>query len=135
MARMVKATCRKCKETFTLNISENTLDEAISLLKQAKGFECTAGHHVELGSPMDYWTIHPETVYEAEPMTHEEWLARLKTTVAKGAVWDTQELARDFEITGFTAGLCIGRDRKTREEVCFDYGASPSGKRYYWRIS
>jgi hypothetical protein len=65
MPRTVKATCRKCGETFTLNIGENTLDEAIQLLKQKQGFECTAGHHVELGSPLDYWTIHPETLHES----------------------------------------------------------------------
>jgi len=135
MARMVKATCRKCKETFTLNIGENTLDEAIEMLKQQQGFECTAGHHVELGSPMDYWTIHPETMYEAEPPTDEDWLAKLKATLANGTVWDTQELARDFEITSFSSGLCFGKDRKTTEQACFTYGASPSGKRYYWRIS
>ena len=134
MAQMVKTTCRKCNETFTLNIGENTLDEAIEMLKQTKGFECTAGHHIELGSPMDYWTIHPETIYEAQPMTDQDWLERLKATVESGKVWDTQELARDYEISGFSAGLCIAKDRTTREEVCFDHGASPSGKRYYWRI-
>ena len=64
MARMVKATCNKCKKTFTLNIGENTVEEAIEVLKSTKGFECTAGHHVELGSPADYWTIHPETLHE-----------------------------------------------------------------------
>ena len=135
MARMVKATCRECGETFTLNIGDNTLDDAIEMLKQTKGFECTAGHHVELGSPTDYWIIHSETIHEADPMTDEDWLAKLKATVVNGTVWDTQELARDFDITGFSAGFCFGRDKKTLEKVCFDYGASPSGKRYYWRIS
>jgi len=106
-------------------MGENTLDHAIEMLKQTNGFECTAGHHVELGSPVDYWTIHPETISEAEPMTDEVWLERLKANVANGTVWTTQELARDFEIEGFTAGICVGRDRKTREEVCFDFGASP----------
>jgi hypothetical protein len=67
MARTVKATCRKCGETFTLNIGENTLDEAIEMLKQSQGFECTAGKHIEQGSPMDYWTIHPETLHESDP--------------------------------------------------------------------
>ena len=67
MTRTVNATCRKCGGTITLNIGENTLDEAIEMLKQRKGFECTAGHHVELGSPMDYWTIHPETITNFNP--------------------------------------------------------------------
>ncbi len=83
---------------------------------------------------MDYWTIHPETLHEAEPVSDEVWLGRLKENVPNGGVWNTEELARDFEIEGFTAGLCVARDRDTREEVCFDFGASPSGKRYYWRF-
>ncbi len=53
MAQMVKVTCQKCNQTFTLNIGENTLDEVIETLKQAKGFQCTAGNHLELGSQ---WT-------------------------------------------------------------------------------
>ena len=135
MPRMVEATCNKCKETFTLNIGENTLDEAIEMLKSTKGFQCTAGKHVELGSPGDYWTIHPETLHDDQPITDEDWIEKLKASTANRTVWDTQELARDLEIAAFSAGFCFGKNRKTLEKACFDYAASPSGKRYYWRIS
>ena len=66
MPRTVKATCRKCGETFTLNIGENTLEEAIEVLKSRKGFECPSGKHSEKGSPADYWTLHPETLQDSD---------------------------------------------------------------------
>jgi hypothetical protein len=65
MPRTVKATCTKCKGTFTLNIGGNILEKAIKILKQKQGFECTAGKHVEPGSPMFYRTIHPETPHQS----------------------------------------------------------------------
>lgn len=75
--RTVKASCRKCGETFDLNIGENSREEVENLLRQQRTVNCP-GQHVELSGPLDYWELHWDQVGEREePPSDEEYGQKL----------------------------------------------------------
>ena len=48
-----------------------------------------------------------------------------------GKVWTTDELQKDFEVLGFSACLCVAKDKTTGEKCVLDFGGSP---RFYWKV-
>jgi hypothetical protein len=127
---LVSVSCQKCGETFSLDVGEATQVEVEKTMRERKGFECP-GHHVELASPLDYWTIDWSTLREGGAPSEEEWLADLKSRYAE--VYDTQELYdTPYEITSFCYGIPCAKHKETGESVSMDFTSSPKGKRYYY---
>lgn len=127
--RIVSCTCKKCGETFKLNINNATREEIESGFMKQDGFQCP-GHHVELGPREDCWTIDWDSLRKDHVPSEEEWLEKLKNQ--NQGVWDTKSVQEFFKIQGFFGGACIAINKETGQEVCLDYVHSPDGVRYYY---
>lgn len=131
ITRMVKCTCKKCGETFKIDIDQMSREEVETwLAKDTGGFQCP-GHHVELGKRSNYWTIDWNSLYEDAKPDDEKWLKKLIQN--RGNIWSTNDLSLMFEVIGFATGYCIAKNKTTGKEICLDYTCAPvSGKRYYY---
>ena len=63
---------------------------------------------------------------EYEQYVQEE---RKRLEDAHGVVYNTTEVQESFEIEGFMAPLCYGKDKETGERVYLMFQHSP---RFYW---
>ena len=129
MAKMAKATCSQCGEQFSINMGELTKNEAVANLKKWDSFECP-GHHVEFGSPLNYWNIDWDSVEEEEPITEEQWLTNLKSKYKH--VYSAQEFNNRFTDVQFMYGVVSAKNKLTDEKMVLDFTNSPEGKRYYY---
>lgn len=130
--RLVKCTCKKCGETFKIDIGNLTREGVEAwLAKDTGGFQCP-GMHVELGRRSDYWMLDWDSLSEDSKLSDEDWLRQLMSD--KGVVWTTDELTAYFDVKSFAMGYCIAKDKTTGDDVCLSYAHAPqSGKRYYYR--
>ena len=123
---LVKSTCKKCGETFKLDIGDKSLPEIKKILAKRDSFECP-GHHVEMTSPLNFWTF--GEIIEGNAPTEAQWLAKMRDGGRK--LYSNDEVRELFECTGFSAGMFIGFNKKTKEKVVLDFSTSPEGHRYY----
>jgi len=124
---LIDATCKVCGSSFKLDAGEKSLDEVIKVLRARESFECP-GHHFEIGSPMDFWTL--GKIHEGHAPTEEDWHADM--IKRHGTLYNTDELSEMFEVTGFLSGMCMAKVRETGKEVVLNYSSSPKGVRYYY---
>ena len=126
---LCKTTCKKCGESFKLDIGTMTKEQTIEKLSKQNRFECP-GHHVELNSPMDYWVL--GEIIEGSIQSESDWLESMKKN---GRILYSNDDVRElFNCTGFSMGIFCGTDKKTKERVLLDFSTSPEGNRYYYRI-
>jgi len=126
---LCKTTCKKCGESFKLDIGKKSIEEVKKQLSKQNGFECP-GHHVELNSPMDYWVL--GEIIEGSIQSESDWLESMKKN---GRILYSNDDVRElFNCTGFSMGIFCGTDKKTKERVLLDFSTSPEGNRYYYRI-
>lgn len=60
-----------------------------------------------------------------QQVNHEEKRARKELEVRYGRVWDTQELGREFEVTGFAAPFVVAVRRADRARGSLEFTHSP----------
>ena len=126
---LCKTTCKKCGESFKLDIGKKSIEEVKKQLSKQNGFECP-GHHVELNSPMDYWVL--GEIIEGSIQSESDWLESMKKN---GRILYSNDDVRElFNCTGFSCGVFCGTDKKTKESIMLDFSSSPEGNRYYYRI-
>ena len=126
---LCKTTCKKCGESFKLDIGTMTKEQTIEKLSKQNRFECP-GHHVELNSPMDYWVL--GEIIEGSIQSESDWLESMKKN---GRILYSNDDVRElFNCTGFSCGVFCGTDKKTKESIMLDFSSSPGGNRYYYRI-
>ena len=130
MARLLKAYCKKCDNHFSIDMGDHTYDEVIAIYKRQTSFHCNAGNHVELSSPLNYWTIEKEVVEKVIP-TDEEKLAELKKNYSE--IYQNHELSTVYAVAGFSAGCCICKHKTTGEKAYFDF-TTIGNERYYYKI-
>jgi hypothetical protein len=128
-SRVVSAKCKQCGAKITYDIGNHTKEEIIEILKEQDTFNCP-GHHVELGSPLRYVEIDWNSVKEQHVPTDKEWLSDMKKKGYK--LISTDELRGDYNVTGFSMGICVAVRKSDGEKVYLDFTQSPSGKRYYY---
>lgn len=129
---LAKFKCKKCEGEGYIDIGDLSKIEALSLLvKQfGKGFECTVGHHYEIGSMMDYYEIDWDNLSEGNTMTEEQFLAQLKNDFVE--VYTTAALQERYNVEGFMGGQCLVSEKENEEnQKIMLYFTSPEGKRYY----
>jgi len=125
---LLVGTCKKCGCTIRLDIGELTREEVIEKLSGQRTFSCP-GHHVELSSPHPhYWNLDEWELVEGNAPSDEEFVADLRKQYPE--VIDTEEMTRRGIITGFAFGLPLTNDGNV-----WDFCESPSGKRWYYRVS
>jgi hypothetical protein len=127
-SRVVSATCKKCGQTFKLDIGTKSKQEIVEILSKRDSFECP-GHHFELSSPLNYWVIDWDSVKSQNVPTDAEWKADMRK---KYKLISSDELQRDYTVTGFSSGVCVAIRKKDGEKVYLEFTNSPSGKRYYY---
>jgi len=126
---LCKTTCKKCGESFKLDIGTMTKEQTIEKLSKQNGFECP-GYHAELDSPMNYWVL--GEIIEGSIQSESDWLESMKKN---GRILYSNDDVRElFNCTGFSCGVFCGTDKKTKENVMLDFSSSPEGNRYYYRI-
>jgi hypothetical protein len=130
MTRLLKAYCKKYDNHFKIDIGEKSYDEVIAIYKRQTSFHCNAGNHVELSSPLNYWTIEKEVVEKVIP-TNEEKLMELKKNYSE--VYQNKDLSEFYEVSGFSAGCCICRNKATKKKAYFDF-THIGNERYYYKI-
>lgn len=130
MTRLLKAYCKKCDNHFSIDIGDKSYDEAIAIYKRQNSFHCNAGNHVELSSPLNYWTIEKDVIEKVIP-TNEELIEKLKKDYSE--VYQNKDLSEFYEVTGFSAGCCICKNKRTGEKAYFDF-TTIGNERYYYGI-
>jgi hypothetical protein len=128
---LVQVHCKKCGEDFKLDIGDKPLSEVIESFRKETGFHCDPGNHVELSSRLNYWVF--GELSEGSAPDPADQLKKLMET--RKEVFSNEEFQKQilYEVTGFSMGCCICRDKKTRETVYFDF-THIGNVRYYYRI-
>jgi len=126
---LLKVECKKCGESFKLDIGTHTKEETIEMLKNRDTFECP-GHHVELSSPVNYWIF--GDVVPGNAPSEKEFLKKLKAEYPE--VYKNKDLEKKYTVSGFSMGCCICRDKTTGKKAYFDFENSPAGTRFYYKI-
>ena len=125
---LLVGTCKKCGCTIRLDIGNLTREQATERLSGQSTFSCP-GHHVELSSPHPhYWNLDEWELVEGKAPSEEEFVDELRRRYPE--VVDTEEMTRRGIITGFACGLPVTDDRNA-----WDFCESPSGIRWYYRLS
>jgi hypothetical protein len=125
---LLVGSCKKCGCTIRLDISSLTREQAIERLSGQNTFSCP-GHHVELSAPHPYyWNLDEWELVEGKTPSDEEFVADLRKRYFE--VLDAEEMARRGIITGFAFGLPL-----TNDGNAWDFCESPSGKRWYYKVS
>jgi hypothetical protein len=130
MTAVIEVYCKKCNENFSLITNGKTKEEITEILKKQTSFECTAGNHVELSSPLNYWVLGEIT--EKEVPTDKEKLQELKNSYSE--VYTTSELQEKYKVTGFSYGTCICENKTNGKKSYFDF-TRIGNERYYFKIS
>jgi len=125
---LLVGSCKKCGCTIRLDIGSLTREEAIERLSAQDTFSCP-GHHVELSSPHPYyWNLDEWELAEGTAPSDEEFVVNLRRRYPE--VIDAEEMTRRGIITGFAFGLPLTNDGNV-----WDFCESPSGKRWYYKVS
>jgi len=125
---LLVGSCKKCGCTIRLDIGMLTREEAIARLSEQDTFSCP-GHHVELSSPHPhYWDLDEWEFVEGSAPSDEQFVAELRKKYLE--VIDAEEMSQRGIITGFAFGLPLTNDGNV-----WDFCESPSGKRWYYRVS
>jgi len=125
--KMWSAKCKKCGETARF---QGTREELEAYLDQ-ESFHCNPGHHMELCGPRVYLEVDYDNPGEPEELpTDEQVLADLKTRYRWAG--DTKALGEEFEVVGFSFGLCVAVRKATGDKEVLDFMHTPDGTRYYY---
>jgi len=129
---ILKAKCKKCKGSVRFDIGEMSKKEVEEKLAASDSWQCNAGNHVELCSPLELYEFDWENLEEGVAETDDEFLEKLRA--GYNEVYDTSEIQEKYEIESFFGGMALGRRKNSDMTVmkAFNYTSSPSGKRYYF---
>jgi hypothetical protein len=125
---LIDVNCKTCGSDFKLDVGDMTVEQVTDMLRKRDGFHCDTGNHMELGSPMNHWTL--GKMCEGNAPTEEEWYEKM--TAQHGKLISTSELREKFEVTGFAFGACMAKVKATGQEICLEFIHSPKGVRYYY---
>jgi hypothetical protein len=125
---LVDVHCKTCCNDFQLDIGDKTVGQIKEILSKRTEFHCNAGNHFENESPMNHWVL--GEVHDGSAPDEKEWFKR--ATEQHGRLYDTDELTKNFEVTGFACGACMAKNRITGEHVCLEFIHSPKGNRFYY---
>lgn len=129
---MIKTHCKKCGNTFNLDIGDKTVEQITEQLTNQRGFHCDVGNHIELNSPMDYWFFVGDP-FEGSAPSESEFLEILKRSHHE--VFTTDELRDQFDVKGFSYfGACVAIRKSTGQKYILDFTHSPKHERYYYSI-
>lgn len=125
---LVDVECKICGETFSFDMGEKSLEEVKDVLGKRDCFQCP-GHHFENASPLAFLIF--GKIHDGKAPSDEEWYKQM--CELHGKLYSSDELPVEFEVSGFSCGMCVARDKKSGNTVYLDFKPSPSGKRYYYR--
>lgn len=128
---LVKVSCKKCGESAKLDVGDMSKGDVEALLTKQKTFNCF-GNHVELCSPINYWTIDWNETESGHALSEEEFVKQLQNS--HGKVYSKCELQEEYEVIGFKYSLCVTKHKQSGETVEFDFIHSPKGARYYFQF-
>jgi hypothetical protein len=130
MTEIIEVYCKKCNENFSLITKGKTVEQITELLQKQNGFECTAGNHVELDSPLNYWVL--GKIIDKEVPSDLEKLQYLKKSYPE--VYTTSELQEKYKVSGFSMGCCICENKTTGKKAYFDF-TRIGNDRFYYKLS
>lgn len=130
MTAVIEVYCKKCNENFTLITKGKNREQIEEILQKQNGFECTAGNHVELDNPMNYWVL--GKIIDKEVPLDLEKLQDLKNSYSE--VYSTSELQEKYKVSGFSFGTCICENKSNGKKAYFDF-TRIGNDRFYYKLS
>lgn len=127
---LLNVECKKCGEQFKIDIKDQSIEQTKERLSRMEHFSFCPGNHIELSSPVNYLIL--KDIVPGNAPTEQEFIEKLKSEYKE--VYENKELSVNYEVSGFSCGCCICRNKITGKKAYFDFKHSPAGKRFYYKI-
>lgn len=127
---LLNVTCKKCGESFKLDIGDKTKKETLESLRKQETFSFCPGNHIEISSPINYLLI--GDIVPGNAPSEKDFIENLRSQYSE--IYENKEIEKNYEVSGFSFGCCICKNRSTGKKAYFDFKHSPKGVRYYYKI-
>ena len=129
---IVDVKCTKCGQTFVADIGDRSVSQVQEDFEASTASQCLASNHFELDGAGKYWVVLKDTLREGAATPEGVWIVQMKERY--GEIWNTDEMTAKFRTISFAYGAAFVEDRATGEKLSLEFGQSPEGKRYYYRL-